>query len=77
MQTLVFPSDAAQINTFPPLKVVVLRVTSPSYSPFAAVESRSCLRVEGLQYECRHAQLRHVQINMYDSTAVWVSCFVC
>lgn len=26
--------------------------------------------VGGLQYKCVHAQARHVQINMYDSTAV-------
>lgn len=36
----------------------------------AAVESQSRLCVKGLQYECMHAQVRHVQINMYDSTAV-------
>lgn len=36
----------------------------------AAVERESCLRVKRLQYECMHAQVRHVQINMYDSTAV-------
>lgn len=67
--------DVAKMNTFSFSALKASRASNDIHFIFsvhssAAVERESCLRVKRLQYECMHAQVRHVQINMYDSTAV-------